>query len=342
MAKRVPVSAATKEYEKISGKMARFLAHSRGADTVADRRAVDTASLTIPPGSDSSFAEMMQHVVANEYFLSPEDVVWINRWSGCKQVYRIDSQVAEQLREQRMEGDLPVDSLRRLPYPIIYVDSPVETFNGIVRSKALGFLAWLDVPAENVSAPKQLMICYLFSDRKRLAMPIKLTGGTLHATVQRLARDTERAAERIIESIGGNARVAYPSTKESEECVAQALNLLLYVISAEEDSEIVYRPPSGKRGQRAGKRTNLETHHEIGARMGRAIGAAKAVAFSSVKGDGTRTVTPHVRRAHWQHFWIGRRKGRDDGKFGDELVVRWIPPAFVNGNGDTIEVVHIG
>ena len=76
--------------------------------------------------------------------------------------------------------------------------------------------------------------------------------------------------------------------------------------------------------------------------MGRAIGAAKVVAFGSGKGDGTRTVSPHVRRAHWQHYWTGKRKGRDDGRFGDELVVRWVPPVFVNGDGDAIEVVHEG
>lgn len=49
-----------------------------------------------------------------------------------------------------------------------------------------------------------------------------------------------------------------------------------------------------------------------------------------------------VRRAHWQHYWTGKRKGRDDGRFGDELVVRWIPPVFVNGEGEAVEVVHEG
>lgn len=36
------------------------------------------------------------------------------------------------------------------------------------------------------------------------------------------------------------------------------------------------------------------------------------------------------------------RKGRDDGRFGDELVVRWIPPVFVNGDGEAVGVVHEG
>jgi hypothetical protein len=34
-------------------------------------------------------------------------------------------------------------------------------------------------------------------------------------------------------------------------------------------------------------------------------------------------VAPHVRAAHWHHFWKGPRDG------ARELVLRWLPPILV-------------
>ena len=63
--------------------------------------------------------------------------------------------------------------------------------------------------------------------------------------------------------------------------------------------------------------------------------------YCSCRGASDRTVAPHVRRAHWQSFWTGKRKGRDDGKFGDELIVKWIPPISINEDaGEVIETIH--
>lgn len=41
--------------------------------------------------------------------------------------------------------------------------------------------------------------------------------------------------------------------------------------------------------------------------------------------NGRRTVEPHIRAAHWHHYWVG--EGRT------ELIVKWLPPTFVNSNG---------
>ena len=343
MARRVPVSAATREFDKIMGsRMARAVEASGGATTVADRGAVDAAALTVPPGAASDYAELIRLVTEDDLLLNPEDVVWLNRWRRCRQVYRIDPEVAGELMGQGIEGDLPCDALRRLPYPILYVEAPVRTYDGIRWHAADGFLAWLDSPLQDPGGPEQLMVCYIYRDRKRALMPVPLAGGTLADVAERLGRDSSRSAERIMAERGADVDVRFSMGEDTMEAVAQVLNLLLYVISAEDDAEVTYRPPSGQRGQRAGRRTNPETHRLLGARMGRAIGAARTVALVGGKGDGTRTVAPHVRRAHWQHYWTGKRKGRDDGRFGDELVVRWIPPVFVNGEGEAVEVVHEG
>lgn len=344
MARRVPVSAATREYDKIMGsRMSMAVGAADGAETVADPMVAKAAALTVPPGAASDYSELMRLIIEDDLLLNPEDIVWLNRWSRCRQVYRIDPDVASELMDQPVEGDLPCEALRRLPYPIVYVEAPVRTYNGMQWCTADGFLAWLDVPLEDPHGPEQLMVCYIYRDRKRVLAPVPLTGGTLADVAAKVADDSSRASERILEQSGGEVEVRYSAGEDTLSAIAQVVNLLLYIISAEDDAELVYRPPSGQRGQRAGRRTNPETHRLVGAVMGRAIGAAKTLAGGGGQSSGTgRTVAPHVRRAHWQHYWTGKRKGREDGRFGDELVVRWIPPVFVNGDGEAVEVVHTG
>ena len=124
-------------------------------------------------------------------------------------------------------------------------------------------------------------------------------------------------------------------------CVTATLNLMLFVLSTENGSETVYAPPRESKGQKVGKRTNLETVRLLGAKIGRSIGEARRSGYCSCRGAGDRTVAPHVRRAHWQSFWTGKRKGSDDGKFGDELIVKWIPPIPINEDAEeVIETTH--
>lgn len=84
----------------------------------------------------------------------------------------------------------------------------------------------------------------------------------------------------------------------------------------------------------------------LGAKIGHAIGEAKRYerdnrVVSNSDSKLSRSMAPHVRIAHWHHYWVGKRKDRSDGQFGDELVLKWIPPIPVNiGNGEVIEMVH--
>lgn len=335
MARRVPVSAATREYDKLVG-------HWRGIEgyldieTVAGGDASDLAVQTLPQGSSTDYDSLAYALLTDEYLLNPEEVVMLSRWRRCRHVYRIDHEVAEQIRDQQLDGGLPSDALRRLPYPIIYIDSPLTTYRGSIPVERKGFFAWvdrcLDEPSEDA-----LYMCSL-GGGKRALLRIELSCATLRDAVDSLLS----ADAEMVEKVSYREDMELVGSDLIEMQLTHMLNMVLYVISAEDDAEVTYRPPSASRGQKVGRRTNPETHHVLGARMGRAIGAAKVVAFGSGKGDGTRTVSPHVRRAHWQHYWTGKRKGRDDGRFGDELVVRWIPPVFVNGEGEAVEVVHEG
>ena len=333
MSRRIPVSAATREYDRI---MARW-PHLAAAlvDTAADPACISLARPTVRDGALEGVDALAYALMTDEDLINPEEVVWLSRWRSCRHVYRIDQEVRARIMDQDVDEGMPTDALRRMPYPVMFVECPIETFRGDKSVIRDGFVAWTDCKLSD-SGSDSLYIEYLGGGAKRALMPVDLSMGTLGEVID----DLYSADEEMRRSVEYGDKLRLTARDNSSRQLAQALNLLLYVITSEDDAEVTYRPPSGQRGQRPGRRTNPETHHLMGARMGRAIGAARTVALGGPRGDGSRTVSPHVRRAHWQHYWTGKRKGRDDGRFGDELIVRWVPPVFVNGDGETIEVVH--
>lgn len=331
MSRRVPVSAATREYDRLVDRWRRIAPDILECTTVGDIRPFEICRHTM----DTAGYTPMDIVQAmnDSNVLSARDVVWMARWRRCRHVFRVDRDVTECLLGQELDGSLPVEALSRIPYPIIFVESRFVIDGG--DSPIEGFFAWTD--ADEGGSPV-LCIVYLLPNGVKVPLTISLAKDTVEDVVDGvLAEAVETAKSSGIDGFFDAG--SYRDWTESN--MRQAVNILCYIVSSDDDPEIVYRPPSGGKGQRAGRRSNLETHHIVGARMGRAIGAARTVASGS-RGDGSRTVSPHVRRAHWQHFWTGKRRGRDDGRFGDELVVRWIPPVFVNGDGEAVEVVHEG
>lgn len=339
MSKRVPVSQATREYDKLLGFWPGAAQYLPRVTSASDRLALQIAAETLPPGLTQDQVAFTLATLHDEAMLNPEDVAWLARWSKCRQVYRIAPEVAEEIKYQGIDAEMPVEAIQRMPYPVIYIDTPCDFATSAGVIPACGFLAWLDTSIA-ISGEHQLVLCFLFKEGKRKLLALSLECDTLDAVIENLVSYDIAMRERIEAQDPNHVQVQLTDIDDERACIAQALNLLLYVINEEIDVEVTYRPPSASRGQKVGRRTNPETHRLLGARMGRAIGEARRATGPATKGDGTRTVSPHIRRAHWQRFWRGKRKGREDGRYGDELILKWIPPVYVNGAGEPIEIVH--
>lgn len=268
--------------------------------------------------------------------LTPYDVTMCARWRSCRQVYHFDATLAAELGGQGDGDAVPAEALRMLPYPIVYVEAPALEApwpGGPVPAR--GFLAWVDRDPEGEHV-EELVLCW--------AVPGRGPGGRASAylpfdwsgTIADFARETARNDVEAFAEVGLDVEVGRDGFGE---CVGMALSLLLYIVSEEADVEVVYAPPSGGRDQRAGRRSSPETVHAVGARVGRALGEARR-RWRQREGARTgRTVAPHVRSAHWQHYWVGPRRGRADGMPGDRLVLRWVAPTLVLGGGGE-ETVH--
>ncbi len=78
--------------------------------------------------------------------------------------------------------------------------------------------------------------------------------------------------------------------------------------------------------------SGMPTLWEAGWRMGAALGAASSKAEAAYLGGTHAGPVPHVRRAHWHHYWRGPRTNR-------ELIVKWLHPILV-GSDETVPAVR--
>lgn len=338
MSKRYPLSRATRELNGL------LEATGFTEEGIADAYC-DPSDLVFSP--DPARRELiMRSVMALESCgeATGAEFAWMSRWAACKQVYRIDPEVAASLKSQPLDGSLPADALTRLPYPVVYVDAPVDTVMSSEASMsywpASGFVAYVD--RDVVAGLPQLNLVYLhpeagFMGLRRNVLQLNLGLPTMEEVVGEVLEYDE--------GFYGKSTL-HEAAEAFARCTAEALNLLLYVVSEEEDAETLYAPPKEDRarGVRPGRRTSPETVTLLGARVGRRIGEARRARAAAAPSGGPtgRTVSPHIRRGHWQSFWTGPRKGRTDGRHGDRLVVKWVPPVEVNGTAPGKETVHFG
>lgn len=345
MAKRFPLSRASKEYNflvDLYPQLPKLVAPYPQMNS-GDRNCLEMAldMLDACSAKTGMPIDLTDTASTNDgRWVMSDDLPWIARWHACRQVYRIDGTVSQALTEQELDGDLPVELLRRMTYPIIYIDSKVPVSCQTDRRWADGFFAYLD---RDLLGELDMTFVYLMDDGTRSRMSLVVEdGATLESCLAHIEEVDDRLTELMGREMVGNTLSDPDELACLRYCATVSLNHLLYVLSAENGAETVYTPPKVSKGQKVGKRTNTETVRMLGVKVGRAIGAARRTGYTSSHGTGERTVAPHVRRAHWQSFWVGRRKGREDGKFGDELVVKWIPPIPVNQEaGEVIETVHL-
>lgn len=272
--------------------------------------------------------------------LTPAEVALWSRWRSCRHVYRFDRALSEALTATDAPGTMPTDALQMMPYPIVYIDVPLDVpMTGGSTARCKGYFAFLDTAPDAHDRPvRSLTLICAAPDvpRGSIAVHLDLTGGTLGAAVDDLVASDEAWAGAV-RAHGQEAHVADGHGARVRAAVESALGHVLYVISATGDQEVRY-VPSG-RVKRAG-RVSPSTVHEVGVRTGPALGAAKVRYVGVTRAaDGPQRQSPraHVRAAHWHHYWTGARSDPDARK----LEVRWLAPTLVGGGDAQAQtIVH--
>ena len=125
-----------------------------------------------------------------------------------------------------------------------------------------------------------------------------------------------------------------------------AFNLLAYICAANADINTVYTPSKPVKGRKPNKakdrKRSMCTVHQVGYHIGAKLRAyerrmASADAVDADSDGEKRNVRPHMRRAHWHHYWTGPRDVPEERR----LVIKWVAPTFVNASKGGVDAPTI-
>ena len=252
-------------------------------------------------------------------------------WRLDKQVYRFDADFEKMLFEQAGETDLPSNVFLKLPHRCIYIETSTISID---NKQIAGVFAHIE------HDPKS-------RDYELRVLPLMPDGVTTYDFPVRLSPA----------SISDNLRVAIANKDEAENVViinflSQILQLILYICSSNNEVK-----PSAEQSAVMRRDATIKDKYreiqkwDVGMRIGAAIRRAQtedAVAEGAddesenddADGDSSSSHNsykrPHSRRAHWHHYWTGKRDGERT------LILKWIAPTFIHldADGELPTVIH--
>lgn len=286
----------------------------------------------------------------------PELCAALYSWRKYKEIYCFDNDLAELLMDQADESEedmlLPVDTLKSLPYPCIYI-----TFSDVDKLTLYGFWVWFEY---DVHINELEFHLYLHNKDDRFESLI------FHIQKEFTFKEAiDRTIEVILENINNNQQLQEQyaeygisvdkSNITAEEIIAykevftekilSLLQLVLYICADNKE----YEPdPTISRRKDVDLKKNKPKDvfreiqkWDVGYRYGNTIRRYKhkeetANNIEPKNVGSSSKKRPHSRRGHWHHFWIGSEKQNNR-----KLILKWIAPMFINGDlDDDIPTIH--
>lgn len=250
-------------------------------------------------------------------------------WRRYKEVYRFAPEMEELLYKQ-VDFDLLVDTLRHLPYPCFYVETPK-----ILDDRYHGFFIAYDQIKDGtpllrcMATKKEDTLDFVFSEI-RLEKGLMLKDGIAKAAIKAAA---EMGVEHLSEQFAAEM-IIY--VKYWTIILSRLCQLLLYLTAQNVDLEEI-AGKSGRGHERVSGTPIKDKYREIrtwevGVRTVKKLERARNN-FNQPNDDAGRHLEgqkrispkPHWRGSHWHLFWIGKRKS-ENRKF----IIKWIAPTLIN------------
>ena len=242
-------------------------------------------------------------------------------WRVSQRIYRFDPALFDELWNTTVT-DIPTEIFKRLPEWCIYIEIPKPPVRGV----------FVHLECDANTGREELRFVFDQVDGRfdqLLPILLHLNKKTVADSLESVFQEAEKQAHTH------SINVAVERRPESEDIRANilpnALSLVLYLCSVNADYD---RPeaPLPKRTNR-GLRLFAPDSPKI-LDVGISVGAALRRAYAYYRendADGVGSpVRPHVRRAHYHHFWTGP-------KTDQELIVKWLAPILVNIDKGEIE-----
>lgn len=274
-------------------------------------------------------------------------------WRREKRVYRFDPDLAAEVMASADDLVIPTEVLRQMPASCLYIQA-----GGVDESGSDGFFAWVEQDVENDR--QELRLLFLDADGRMVTqyMVHLMPGGTIKDGVDAAQREMRRNASAL-ESEGVDRsmlELAIPGSDEARGTIVRAVQLVLYIcaenadIRENEDQKRVYR-----RCASVSDKFREVRQWDVGDDLGWQIRMIRS-RRSSRTGNGPVNLTeteagdseigsgsprryknrPHLRRAHWHHYWVGEGRRK--------IVLKWINTMIVNAEdgeiGVTVQIVE--
>ena len=289
-------------------------------------------------------------------------------WRSTKGIFRFDADLLATLAKTSNSQVLPSASMLRLPHWCVYLD--VASRLTWERSPIHGLFAMIYQESED--RPKPLLALLLNTEQNLQFFALPLGGLTLNDALE----EADRISQAAIASQGVSTAGLVTSDPTPEDLsefavdfdavreeIPALLNVLLYLCADNVDFANGTRPAKPKPAMtRKGPKlfsalavTEWNVGVRVGAELRRAQGLAELSFVSDAPPAASSRPRPHVRCAHWHHYWTGpklttgMRNGgdvsgvehrADASKAPRKLVLRWIAPTLVNvTNVETLPAV---
>lgn len=246
--------------------------------------------------------------------LSPAVIAAAAAWRVGQGVYRFDPVLYYTLLNQPLEGNLPCEVITRLPEFCVYI----ETYNiDFCTIPVIGF--WAHLESDPKSKNMELRFVFMCKDGRNMPIAIHLGDWSMEEGVRRSQIEARKGlpddCTLFTDYIGD---------------LAPLLQLVLYLCAENADMPQVRHPATRARASGMIDAPKEPRIWPVGERVGAAIRKYRTQALDD-SGIATGTHSgprPHLRTAHWHHFWTGPKNGMR------KLILKWLPPIPVCMNDD--------
>ncbi|MDO4173734.1 MAG: hypothetical protein Q4D42_03120, partial [Eubacteriales bacterium] len=227
---------------------------------------------------------------------------------------------------------VPTDVLYSMPYPCIYIQTSTTDFGGF-------FVHFEDDLREGYGMELRFLLMY---DGHELPLYLHLkSGATIYDGIKEGQKESRKNAagwnlpkisqQQVSSLLDGFERI-------QKALIPQLLQLILYICA--ENKEVrensqqakIHRAPSSpkyiKDKPREIQSWDLGTETAIRLRSLHTYREPSESATPRSGSSAGSTKAPHVRRAHWHHFWTGKHGSKERKR-----VLKWVAPSFIHANG---------
>lgn len=280
---------------------------------------------------------------------------FLYEWRIHKQVYKFPSELEKLLYEQETGIDTPIGILKNLPYDCIYIETSNISYN---EKCILGFFAKRTDGTINLNGSMMYEFCIIYEDLSSDFVSIRYDESTMDRTsiydaiVNTMLKEVKLISTKTGEEFSYEDPEVLGFAKESLldmfentfwSVLPRIIQLVLYICAENKEVEenleqkkITRKPKDKKFIKDKYREVQIwDCGNKISEKIRTFLVKDRSIEIyseSNISRVGSPK-SPHSRRGHWHHFWIGKVDTEER-----KLILKWVAPTFVNGSPNTVNI----